>query len=113
MRGSSDVGGTFTDLVYYSVDPQTGECGEVKTAKADTTPPNFEQGVLDALAKAQVPIERLEFFAHGSTVVINALTERKGVKTALITTEGFRDVLEIARGNRPDLFNFNFRRIRN
>lgn len=51
MRASSDVGGTFTDLVYYSVNPSTGECGEVLTAKADTTPPNFEQGVLDALAK--------------------------------------------------------------
>ncbi len=110
MRASSDVGGTFTDLVYYSVDPATGECGEVLTAKADTTPPNFEQGVLDALAKSNVPIRDLDFFAHGSTVVINALTERKGVKTALITTNGFRDVIEIARGNRPDLFNFNFRK---
>ena len=110
MRASSDVGGTFTDLVYYSVDPSTGACGEVLTAKADTTPPNFEQGVLDALAKSNVPIGELEFFAHGSTVVINALTERKGVKTALITTRGIRDVIEIARGNRPDLFNFNFRK---
>ncbi|MGV3481821.1 MAG: hydantoinase/oxoprolinase N-terminal domain-containing protein, partial [Sphingobium sp.] len=110
MRASSDVGGTFTDLVYYQVDPQTGQCGEVRTAKADTTPPNFEQGVLDTLAKSGVPIGELDFFAHGSTVVINALTERKGVKTALITTKGFRDVIEIARGNRPDLFNFNFRK---
>lgn len=110
MRASSDVGGTFTDLVYYSVDPSTGQCGEVMTAKADTTPPNFEQGVLNTLAKSSVPIADMEFFAHGSTVVINALTERKGVKTALITTKGFRDVIEIARGNRPDLFNFNFRK---
>lgn len=110
MRASSDVGGTFTDLVYYQVDPQTGQCGEVRTAKADTTPPNFEQGVLDTLAKSGVPVGELDFFAHGSTVVINALTERKGVKTALITTRGFRDVIEIARGNRPDLFNFNFRK---
>lgn len=110
MRASSDVGGTFTDLVYYSVDPTTGACGAVQTAKADTTPPNFEQGVLDTLAKAGVDIGDLDFFAHGSTVVINALTERKGVKTALITTKGFRDVIEIARGNRPDLFNFNFRK---
>lgn len=110
MRASSDVGGTFTDLVYYSVDPSTGACGTVMTAKADTTPPNFEQGVLDALAKSGVSVADLDFFAHGSTVVINALTERKGVKTALITTRGFRDVIEIARGNRPDLFNFNFRK---
>ena len=50
----------------------------------------------------------LAFIAHGTTVVINALTERKGVKTALITTEGFRDSLEIARGNRPDYFNLDY-----
>ncbi len=110
MRASSDVGGTFTDLVFYEVDPATGQCGAVRTAKADTTPPNFDEGVLNALDKSGVPISRLDFFAHGSTVVINALTERKGVRTALITTRGFRDVIEIARGNRPDLFNFNFRK---
>ena len=51
----------------------------------------------------------VDFLAHGTTVVINALTERKGVKTALITTEGFRDTLEIARGNRPDFFNLHLR----
>ena len=110
LRAASDVGGTFTDLVYYEVDPETGEGKAVKTAKADTTPPDFDVGVMAALEKAQVSPADLEFFAHGSTVVINALTERKGVRTALITTKGFRDVLEIARGNRPDLFNFNFRK---
>ena len=109
-RAASDVGGTFTDLVYYDLDPATGKCGEVRTAKADTTPPNFEAGVMNAMAKVGLSAGDLAFFAHGSTVVINALTEKKGVKTALITTKGFRDVLEIARGNRPDLFNFNFRK---
>ena len=49
-------------------------------------------------------------FFHGTTVVINALTEKNGVKTGLITTEGFRDVLEIARGNRPDLFNVKYKK---
>ena len=110
MRAASDVGGTFTDLVYYPVDPATGRPGAVAVTKADTTPPEFEQGVMSAIAKAGLDPSAMEFFAHGSTVVINALTERKGVKTALITTKGFRDVLEIARGNRPDLFNFNFRK---
>lgn len=110
MRAASDVGGTFTDLVYYSIDPSTGKCGEVRSAKADTTPPNFEQGVINSIEKVGLSSQEFDFFAHGSTVVINALTERKGVKTALITTKGFRDVLEIARGNRPDLFNFNFRK---
>ncbi len=112
MRAASDVGGTFTDLVYYPIDPATGKPGAVQVAKADTTPPEFEQGVMNAMAKAGLSPEALDFFAHGSTVVINALTERKGVKTALITTQGFRDVIEIARGNRPDLFNFNFQKPR-
>ena len=108
MRAASDVGGTFTDLVYYEVDPETGACGEVKTAKTDTTPPHFEEGVMNSFDKANLSPADLAFFAHGSTVIINAITERKGAKTALITTRGFRDVLEIARGNRPDLFNFKF-----
>jgi N-methylhydantoinase A len=103
MRVASDVGGTFTDLVFY--DQQSGAFGAVKV---DTTPPNYEQGVLDSLHKAGLNPQAISFFAHGSTVVINALTERKGVRTGLITTRGFRDVLEIARGNRPDLFNFAF-----
>jgi len=110
MRAASDVGGTFTDLVFYPIDPVTGAAGAIQVAKADTTAPDFERGVINSLAKAGVLPAELDFFAHGSTVVINALTERKGVKTALITTKGFRDVLEIARGNRPDLFNFNFRK---
>ena len=110
FRAASDVGGTFTDLVYYRVEAGTGACGAVRSVKTDTTPPDFETGVMASLGKAGIAPSDLAFFAHGSTLVINALTERKGVKTALITTKGFRDVLEIARGNRPDLFNFNFRK---
>ncbi|MGV0034785.1 MAG: hydantoinase/oxoprolinase family protein [Candidatus Azotimanducaceae bacterium WSBS_2022_MAG_OTU7] len=107
VRAASDVGGTFTDLVYFDANAAGGVVSVVKT---DTTPPDFERGVLESLKKSGVDPATLVFFAHGSTVVINALTERKGAKTALITTKGFRDVLEIARGNRPDLFNFNFRK---
>ncbi|WP_018181559.1 hydantoinase/oxoprolinase family protein [Kaistia granuli] len=107
IRVATDVGGTFTDLVYFETDNATGR-QTVRTAKSDTTPPNFEQGVLNVLAKAEVDPADIAFFAHGTTVVINALTERKGAKTALITTEGFRDVLEIARGNRPDFFNLQY-----
>jgi N-methylhydantoinase A len=110
IRAASDVGGTFTDLVYYDVDPRTGRCGTVRTAKVDTTPPHFEKGVMKSLEKGGVRMSEMEFFAHGATVVINAITERRGVPVGLITTQGFRDVLEIARGNRPDLFNFNFRK---
>jgi N-methylhydantoinase A len=108
-RVATDVGGTFTDLVYLRTDPDTG-LQEIVTAKSDTTPPNFEQGVLDVITKAGVSAADIGFLVHGTTVVINALTERKGAKTALITTEGFRDSLEIARGNRPDFFNLFYRK---
>ena len=63
---------------------------------------------MQALKLAGLPAATIDFFAHGTTVVINALTERKGATVGLITTAGFRDVLEIARGNRPDLFNYMF-----
>ncbi len=107
IRAATDVGGTFTDLVYFFTDPETG-MQEVVTAKSDTTPPDFERGVMDVLAKGNVSLEEIVHLAHGTTVVINALTERKGIVTGLITTEGFRDVLEIARGNRPDFFNLHY-----
>lgn len=103
IRVATDVGGTFTDLVYL-------KDGRVGVVKADTTPPNFERGVIDALERSRLEGRDIDFFAHGSTVVINALTERKGVKTGLITTAGFRDVLEIGRGNTPDLFNIYYRK---
>jgi N-methylhydantoinase A len=107
IRAATDVGGTFTDLVYFSTDPATGEQSNV-TAKAHTTPPDFERGVLDVMARAGVPFDQIGFVAHGTTLVINALTERKGVRTGLVTSEGFRDSLEIARGNRPDYFNLHY-----
>ncbi len=107
IRVATDVGGTFTDLVCFETDRVTG-ASRVVTAKADTTPPNFEQGVLNVLHKGGVDPATVDFLAHGTTVVINALTERKGVRVGLITTEGFRDSLEIARGNRPDFFNLHY-----
>ena len=109
VRVATDVGGTFTDLVYFRTDSATG-AQEVITEKADTTPPDFERGVLDVIGKAGVDIAAVDFVAHGTTVVINALTERKGARVALITTTGFRDSIEIARGNRPDFFNLIYRK---
>lgn len=104
-RIATDIGGTFTDMVY--LDEQTGKIG---VRKASTTPHDFSQGVIDTLDKAEDHIEtaRTSFFVHGTTVIINALTERKGVKTGLITTKGFRDVLEIGRANRPDIYNMYY-----
>jgi N-methylhydantoinase A len=107
IRLATDVGGTFTDLVGY--DEVTGE---VFTAKSLTTVDDQSRGVLQAIADAEqsdgLRRRDVTFFAHGGTTVINAITERKGVKTALVTTSGFRDVLEIGRGNRPDLYNLQF-----
>ncbi|MCM2449705.1 hydantoinase/oxoprolinase family protein [Agrobacterium vitis] len=109
IRVSTDVGGTFTDLVYFETDRASG-VQTVRTEKSDTTPPDFEKGVLNVLDKAGVDIASVDLFAHGTTVIINALTERKGAKVGLITTKGFRDTLEIGRGNRPDFFNLMYRK---
>lgn len=102
MKVATDIGGTFTDLVAIGGD------GSLILEKAHTTPPNFDQGVMDVLQKSGLEPKSIEAFFHGTTTIINALTERKGAKTALITTKGFRDILELARGNRPDLFNLVF-----
>ncbi|MEM8696416.1 MAG: hydantoinase/oxoprolinase family protein [Pseudomonadota bacterium] len=110
IRLATDVGGTFTDLVYYEIDADSGSAGQFVTEKVHTTPPEFEEGVLNSISKAGIDPGDIEFFAHGTTVVINALTERKGVRTALITTQGFRDILEIGRGNRPDFFNLRYQK---
>ncbi len=104
LRLATDVGGTFTDLVAFDA-----ESGRLITAKTLTTPPDPSAGVLQAIALSAVEPQTVALLIHGGTTVINALTERKGAKTALITTAGFRDVLEIGRGNRPDLYNLRFR----
>lgn len=102
-RLATDIGGTFTDLVYF--DDATGE---LAVAKSLTTPQQLTDGVMNAVVQAGLSPAEVNYFLHGGTTVINAITERKGVKTALITTAGFRDILEIARGNRPDLYNLKF-----
>jgi N-methylhydantoinase A len=101
-----DIGGTFTDLA--ALDPETGQ---LRFSKTLTTPPNFELGALDCFRRAHIDPATVATFRHGTTVVINALLERKGARTALITTEGFRDILEIGRGNRPEAFNILYSRL--
>lgn len=103
IRVATDIGGTFTDLVALCD-------GRVSAIKSHTVADDFAQGVFNTLEKGDIASADIGFFVHGSTIVINALTQRKGVKTGLITTRGFRDVLEIARGNTPDLFNTYYRK---
>ena len=82
-----DIGGTFTDLVAYDHEKQ-----QVIYAKSPTTYENLVEGVLDCLAKAKVAPAEATFVNHGTTLVINSLIQRRGAKTALVTTAGFRDV---------------------
>lgn len=102
---ATDIGGTFTDLVFLDADSR-----QVGYAKAASTPDDFSRGILDAMRKSPVATDDVSLFVHGCTIVINALTERKGARTALVTTRGFRDVLEIGRANRPDLYNLRYER---
>jgi N-methylhydantoinase A len=96
-----DVGGTFTDLAAL-VD------GRIVTAKVPSTPRDQSEGVMAAVRTAKP--EEVATFAHGMTVATNALLERRGARTALVTTEGFRDVLEIGRQARPHLYDLARRR---
>ena len=105
LRVAVDIGGTFTDLA--AVDQATGERWY---AKASTTPDDPTRGIAACLDKLGRPGDRFEMFVHGTTLVINACLEKQGARTALITTEGFRDVLEIGRGNRTESFNYRFKR---
>jgi N-methylhydantoinase A len=92
-----DVGGTFTDLVALS------DRG-VTTSKVPSTPRDQSIGVMNSIGASGVEAGALDALAHGMTVATNALLERRGARTALVSTEGFRDVLEIARQNRPSLY---------
>jgi N-methylhydantoinase A len=100
-----DIGGTFTDLVACDV-----ETGSVAYTKSPTTYGELGEAVFDCIHKTGLNAGEATFVKHGTTLVINALLQRSGSKTALLTTEGFRDVLEIGRGNRTQPFNLRFQR---
>jgi len=91
-----DVGGTFTDLIY--MEPGSGD---VRIAKVPTTPDNQAEGFMAALAEASVELATVANISHGTTTTTNALLERKLSTCGLITTKGFRDVLELGRRTRP------------
>ena len=92
-----DVGGTFTDLAVV-------EDGRLRTAKVPSTPEDQSRGALAAVEAAALEAASLDAFAHGMTTATNALLERRGARTALVTTAGFRDAIEIGRQARPALY---------
>ena len=104
-----DVGGTFTDLVLHEV-----ESNRLEFAKTPSTPADQSEGVttgaLQLVNRLGISPQAIAFFIHGTTVATNTLLERKGARTALIVTRGFRDVLQIGRQDRPDLYDWTIRR---
>ncbi len=105
LRIGVDIGGTFTDLV--ALDEATGV---VRNTKALSTPRELLDGVLRCVDQAGVRLEDCRLVIHGTTIGINALLEGKGARTGLITTKGFRDVLEIGRGNFLRMYDVLYRR---
>ncbi len=107
LRIGVDIGGTFTDLVALDEDS-----GAVVTTKALSTPRELLAGVLRCVDQTGVRLADCRLLIHGTTIAINALLEAKGARTGLITTEGFRDVLEIGRGNFLRMYDVLYRRPR-
>src|SRR3954463_13165349 len=105
IRLAADIGGTFTDLAVF--DERTGALSFGKTL---STPQRLVDGIDKGVEKAASDFRSAGLFLHGSTVAINTILERKGAKTALLITEGFRDIYEIGRINRPDAYNLFFRK---
>jgi len=104
-RLAADIGGTFTDIVAF--DEKTGS---LLLGKALSTPARLVDGISHGMERAGASFAGAEAFLHGSTIAINTMLERTGAKAALLTTEGFRDVYEIGRINRPDAYNLYFRK---
>src|SRR4051794_3553668 len=129
LRIGADVGGTFTDVVFMD------EAGNVRTHKVLSTPPNFEQAVLNGIStllegaggspsdadgprgngaasptisSGETKAGSITAVCHGTTVATNAVLEHRGAKTALVTTRGFRDVLEIRRVRAPQIYDLFF-----
>ena len=103
LRIAVDIGGTFTDLAAF--DERTGQ---LHFGKALSTHGHLVEGIEHTLAGARIEARDAYLFLHGSTIAINTLLERTGAETALLITEGFRDIYEIGRVNRPDAYNLFF-----
>jgi N-methylhydantoinase A len=94
-----DIGGTFTDTAACGVD------GILRVGKTLSTPGSEGAGVLNSIANSGVNLSEAALFVHGTTLVINALLERRGVRAALVTTQGFGDIVALGRGSRPEIYN--------
>jgi N-methylhydantoinase A len=105
LRLAADIGGTFTDIAAFDE-----RNGTLTFGKVLSTPLRLVDGISAGVAKAGSDYKSASLFLHGSTIAINAILERTGAKTALLITEGFRDIYEIGRINRPDAYNLFFRK---
>src|SRR5580658_6871763 len=105
LRLAADIGGTFTDIAAF--DDKTGR---LSFGKVLTTPERLVEGINAGVARAGTEYAATSLFLHGSTIAINTILERTGARTALVITQGFRDVYEIGRINRPDAYNLYFRK---
>ena len=98
-RVATDIGGTFTDFV--ALEEGTGR---LTLTKVSSTPDAPERAVRECVEKVEHDLSNTQYLIHGTTIAINTLLELKGAKTALLTTKGFRDVYEIGRANRLDMY---------
>ncbi|PHQ37881.1 methylhydantoinase [Halorubrum persicum] len=107
QRVAVDIGGTFVDAIAFNRDT-----GEVNLEKAETTPEQPSNGVLNSIDKVNVNLSDTEAFVHGTTLGLNAVLERDGARTGIITNEGFSDVYEIARTNleRDSMYDINYQK---
>src|SRR3954467_754711 len=105
MRLAADIGGTFTDIAVFD-----DKAGRLTLGEALSPPDRLVDGISSGVDKAGSDYASANLFLHGSTVAINTMLERTGAKTALVTTDGFRDVYEIGRINRPDAYNLYFQK---
>jgi N-methylhydantoinase A len=96
-----DIGGTFVDAIVFD-----SETGEIQQKKLSTTPDNPAEGVLQSIDKLDASVDNVESFIHGTTLSLNAVLESEGARTGIITNEGFVDVFEMGRYDRPaeDMF---------
>ena len=105
LRLAADIGGTFTDIAVFDE-----KSGKLTFGKTLSTPAHLVEGISTGVAKAGSDYRSAGLFLHGSTIAINTMLERTGAKTALLITEGFRDIYEIGRINRPDAYNLFFQK---